>query len=358
MTSNVVSKIKKLSADINGIPSSVQPILEKIRKWSVMGITPKQLLEVMPYFKGWSFTKDIVAVHLDYIDRELTEEVRRFDLLNNEGYKKEYIKIYTSLYPNSADYQDRVNRLQSAYNHFKRFEVGFVPSQPKKGVYYVVDLSNIVEVPIDKPMTRISFEAKFYRGSIGFRITTPEGKTFAHNEMSKIWWWLKDNSHMKEEAAEILGLAAHVPASQRTRENTGSCSVCNQNIKLKPTNPPVMVLHGFQRPGIGYVIGDCGGVGWPPYEISADGCKNYIEKVLRPNLVIAEQYLNDLYADRVDTLDVKDGPRRIKVHPGDEKWDRAYKIVCSQTIGAIESLEADIKFMNKRIADWIPKPLP
>jgi len=38
----------------------------------------------------------------------------------------------------------------------------------------------------------------------------------------------------------------------------GWCPVCERDIKVRDD---VLVHHGYQRPGVGYIIGDCVGVG-------------------------------------------------------------------------------------------------
>lgn len=57
----------------------------------------------------------------------------------------------------------------------------------------------------------------------------------------------------------------------------GKCPVCEGDYRL---HKQLMVHHGYQRPGDGMIHGDCPGVGWPPYEISAEGTENYLQGVL------------------------------------------------------------------------------
>ena len=58
--------------------------------------------------------------------------------------------------------------------------------------------------------------------------------------------------------------------------DSGTCGACLRNIKVedKPTAKlPVMVLHGYRRPGSGHAEGRCLGVGLPPYELSPEATK-------------------------------------------------------------------------------------
>jgi len=57
----------------------------------------------------------------------------------------------------------------------------------------------------------------------------------------------------------------------------GWCPVCERDIKVRDN---ALVHHGYQRPGHGYIVGDCFGVGYEPYEVSSRCCKEYLKLVL------------------------------------------------------------------------------
>jgi hypothetical protein len=74
----------------------------------------------------------------------------------------------------------------------------------------------------------------------------------------------------------------------RTRENTGTCPVCFRNIKL--TDDQKMVHHGYERPGHGYIVGDCFTVKtYLPYELSAEGTKAFISQSSSSPMLEREQ---------------------------------------------------------------------
>lgn len=50
----------------------------------------------------------------------------------------------------------------------------------------------------------------------------------------------------------------------------GTCPICEGTFKL---HKECMVHHGYQRPGDGYIHGDCFAVGHPPYEVSCEVTK-------------------------------------------------------------------------------------
>ncbi len=106
-----------------------------------------------------------------------------------------------------------------------------------------------------------------------------------------IWTWLYKETDAPAKAAAYLEnpeTQARHGAQSRTKEiaeaggagNVGSCPICDRLQKLEKkrtrSGHPVMVHHGYKRPGTGYIYGDCFGVGYPPYELSAEGCEAYL----------------------------------------------------------------------------------
>ncbi len=96
----------------------------------------------------------------------------------------------------------------------------------------------------------------------------------------------------------------------------GHCPVCSKLQKLAfRQNTALMVLHGYARPGWGFISGSCFGVDSPPYELSAEGCVDYIA------------YLE-----------------REMANPGKEKFHRMMK--------------QDIDVMKEKVKNWKLRPLP
>lgn len=62
---------------------------------------------------------------------------------------------------------------------------------------------------------------------------------------------------------------------------TFNCQICENDQKL---HGGLMVHHGYTRPGIGYIQGDCYGVAMVPYEVSCDAIKAW-KVSLEANLV-------------------------------------------------------------------------
>ncbi len=68
-------------------------------------------------------------------------------------------------------------------------------------------------------------------------------------------------------------------------ENTGTCQICERACKLPNGR---VSLHGYKRPGTGWITGNCRGSHELPFEQSCDALVRFIETVLvarRANLL-------------------------------------------------------------------------
>jgi hypothetical protein len=86
--------------------------------------------------------------------------------------------------------------------------------------------------------------------------------------------WSKTTTNRDEvdckSCAKSLGIT---PAAKVKAANLGTCPCCfNEQKTLKGER---MVHHGYQRPGYGYIVGDCFGVKYPRFEISCEGTIAY-----------------------------------------------------------------------------------
>jgi len=61
----------------------------------------------------------------------------------------------------------------------------------------------------------------------------------------------------------------------------GWCPVCQRDIKVRDN---LLVHHGYERPGVGHIIGDCFGVGRTPHEISDETAKAWLKQVVQARL--------------------------------------------------------------------------
>ena len=248
-------------------------------------------------------------------------------------------------------------------------KVSAVPSKPKPGVIYVTE----AEIANHHGSLSVEFVGSVGGTAVnvswgGKSATLIPGETYLPHidslvlgaESRKpvtstfdVLQWLNTETDWVAKANELLGMEAHAPAVPRTRDGTGSCPVCFQNIKLKPGSNPTMVLHGYERPGHGYVHGKCKGVGFAPYELSDKGTKNYLE-LLQRQLQGQQARLKTLTADDIYEV-VSNGKTVAK---GDSAWGYTISNEISNTARAVEDTQGSIVTYTKIIDNWQLRSLP
>lgn len=78
----------------------------------------------------------------------------------------------------------------------------------------------------------------------------------------------------------------------------GTCGICQREIAIENG---LLVHHGYKRPGIGVIVGDCFGVGYEPYERSTKACEDYA-KMLQDRVPGMEKRIADLKSGAVTYL--------------------------------------------------------
>jgi hypothetical protein len=158
-------------------------------------------------------------------------------------------------------------------------------------------------------------------------------------------------------------------------EKCGLCPVCfgdyvvtshhdarNKRVTTK------MVHHGYERPGVGYIVGDCHGVGFEPFEVSCEGTKSWLN-VLKQTLVRTKELLAGV--DKLEQVSVVTGtkytgygrrrvalPEYKTIKRGELGFDREIEILRGKYERQIESLKRDIATYTKHVADWKPQTFP
>lgn len=74
----------------------------------------------------------------------------------------------------------------------------------------------------------------------------------------------------------------------------GFCPVCQRDIKIRGNR---LVHHGYERPGEGYIVGDCFAVDMPPHELSSETAVAYQRSVVTPAVQKAEREVETLKLD-------------------------------------------------------------
>jgi hypothetical protein len=183
------------------------------------------------------------------------------------------------------------------------------------------------------------------------------------------FWKLAYASGARELALETLGSYDRVevekvlaPSKIRDLDNTGTCPVCFNNIKLSARSAvpgmPGMVLHGYKRPGHGSVEGNCFGQGWPPFELSPKGTIAYANR-----LSIHVAMLRDQLSNLSDATQLPD-PHSIRAKPitKEESEPRVWALAMERAEEGLKYkinwTEMDITRLEKAASTWKAMPLP
>ncbi len=124
---------------------------------------------------------------------------------------------------------------------------------------------------------------------------------------------------------------------ERTIENTGTCSVCGRNVKMKDNK---IVDHGYTVK-YGFQSGNCSGVGYDPIEISPKGAVAYIKS------------LENFKATQEATL-----PKAFEAARASAYGDWKVRNAPRQIETSIRHVTLDIEMFTKIIDTWEAKPLP
>lgn len=323
-------------------------LLQKLRKGATSSLTWGSLTAVLESLDSrWKVEKTVGIVKL-YRDADHPE---RFD----------------------GTFEEVERRIKES----QQYAVTSLPSKPKHGQLYFMDMSGPIEHPTRKGT--FYFTVRPWMGHQSWTITAPTGKsfeaipgqydfgTFYHKYNSGVRSrgkislfgvvpWLNKETDWIDQINKKLDLDAHEPAVPRTRQSTGSCPVCFQNIKAKPK----VVLHGYKRPGHGSTEGNCFGYGYLPFEVSKDGTKDYLEKVLEPQLKGVKAKLKDI-RDGLKSGDFDSIPQRRgrpDITPDNPGWQRAVEGLLYTLERDLKFAESDVRVYSTLVRRWKKRPLP
>ena len=127
---------------------------------------------------------------------------------------------------------------------------------------------------------------------------------------------------------------------ERTLENTGTCAVCEMNVKLDKGQH--IVAHGYTIRW-GFQSGNCHGVRFKAFELSSEGAiswKDHLERAL------------EIALENVEMM-----PALIATET-DAKTKRDLQQGLANNKATVRFAPADITRLEKRITNWEPKALP
>jgi len=142
---------------------------------------------------------------------------------------------------------------------------------------------------------------------------------------------------------------------------TGECQICEGRYKVQRG---AIALHGYERPGFGFITGRCWGAGQLPYEQSCDALHPYL-KMLNERMAGIVR----LEADRPDMTVILEsrgvGSKMREFHrPGPEatpleraEWNEAMRRYADRLKSDHDSTQREINRVTRRIDNWAPREL-
>lgn len=348
------------------IDDKTRKLLLKLRKGADASLSLSQLFKVLAQLGGWTVEAIVGLTPIHY-----TAEQHK-DLLAVISIEGEA-------------------RARAVYDVFAARAVTALPASPALGESYVMALPPFAEIkPYYKPN---HFGARFelWIGTPGYRVTAPTGELFEilptrhdlpdmHRDLMAlpvidpkalqrrlrpydVLRWLKAETSYLEQINALLGMEAHVPAAERTRENTGTCGACFRNIKLDQDHKdhddhPTMALHGYQRPGDGAIHGRCSGGTYAPYELSATATEQERD-FAESRLGHALKHLARMQDPAMCEFSVGNFGREPTVHKkGDRDWDRALEYAIDSAKRAVDRAEDEHAVYVWLVTNWTLRALP
>lgn len=350
------------------LDEKMKALLLKLRKGADSSLSIPQFFKVVALLGGWRVEEIVGLIPIHYprgeVEREMLQHI----------------------------HSDNEQEARAFYDKVKSHEVSNLPTNPQLGQLYVMDLAPFKSWQDTWDATKMNHGAgyKLWVGVPGYRITDPNGKVFellpnrhdvkeSHRDnvlptidakglkkKLRPWdmlKWAKAHTTWLAQINEILGLDPHEksgpggrPAMPRTRENTGTCGACLRNIKLvwKSDQLPTMALHGYNRPGHGYVIGKCFGGDHPPYELSPEGTKimlGYIKQQFEGTKEVVEFFKGspEKFEHQKRTYDKAVDP---------EAWEFGLKHALASAESALHFPAMDFKAYSWLVDHWEKRDLP
>lgn len=235
------------------------------------------------------------------------------------------------------------------------------------------------------------FSLKTWQISSGVLITAPNGAKlpvsvhpdrFENEYFGTLAKWLKNDTPFFKQLNDALGMDSveHEKEvrrldQQRLHRESGRamCSVCSGMFKLTPKSKkgkdktmPGMVLHGYQRPGTGWIEGSCFGQDYPPYELSSEGTEAWLER-MEAIRTTHQKGVTRLKSGEVSEISANDGkivdgkyiPSTIyrKSEMAPREWERIFQRELRESEKILGEIEGECARLRKMITDWKYVPL-
>jgi hypothetical protein len=138
----------------------------------------------------------------------------------------------------------------------------------------------------------------------------------------------------------------------------GLCPVCQNFIKVRDG---LLVHHGYERPGFGYIVGDCFGVHRPPHELSVETAKTWLE-VMLGRMQELERRLERLpelqqLPEKVFTGRKSEIVYRKKSEVSEYDWNLLYRAEKLNVEMSLREVKREVARVQALVDTWKPMPL-
>lgn len=141
----------------------------------------------------------------------------------------------------------------------------------------------------------------------------------------------------------------------------GTCQICDRECAIVRN---LISLHGYNRPGTGFITGECRGSNRLPYEVSADAIGEWIAE-LNKMLAADKELLANFESKREFGIrvprvgpDGKAMPDKIEFIQDDDPRFAVTKVRAhTELVNRIEALLNEIARAERRLAAWVPRKL-
>jgi hypothetical protein len=148
---------------------------------------------------------------------------------------------------------------------------------------------------------------------------------------------------------------------ETTTRHIGTCGACGRSIKVRNGT---LVHHGYERPGYGYIEGDCFGVHYEPHEVSPKCAQDFLTVLSRncestkysiDNLPNRTQMMVNRGTARNPQFETyhKDSTNTLEVH----RFEKALEALKRELEVRLRQIQLEIKRVEDTLVGWAPKDL-
>lgn len=158
-------------------------------------------------------------------------------------------------------------------------------------------------------------------------------------------------AQLGRDAARKRSTAAQLAARKASRAGRdGVCQICENEQIVKSGK---LVLHGYERPGHGYINGRCWGVGELPWSVSCEALRGYVAML---DGLLAQRRVSLAAVPARRTFMIPESFRRdaklIEIDRKDPRFAETMRTMIRNLEREIEQISRDIAYQSRRLDGW------